>query len=887
MALVSPGINVTVTDESFYVSSGPGTVPLIIIATEQDKVDNSGTAIAQGTLAENAGKLYLVASQRELLQAFGVPKFYSVNGTSLNGYELNEYGLLAAHSYLGLANRAYILRAGVDLKQLSPLDAPPTTDPVNGTEWLDLGTSVISLYESNGSEWVAADVFVAVEYDVAGKPKNVPTKYKYAMVAGVNVNDTTKENVIYKKNSSSGWDIVSATDGSVVYASVYPAVGSSGALWFNLKTSNFKLSKFDSTLGQFVSQVTPFYANTSAAYTGFGSNLRTGSVYVEYNSKDNLTDIVNVNKVELQHSIKVFNGLDTLTVTSNPLPASGPYNLTMVIRNYDGSTKNISASGASFDSFVLSLQTALTSNGLGDITVISNSTTRVIKLERDLKDIIIQSAVLASSDVVFAPGIYSNWEALEYQASVARPQGALPNGTLWYSTEFKVDILVNDGVGNWEDHEGNLFLQSSEPTTGVVNGDIWVDTDQLDAYPVIYRRVAGAWKKVVNSDQTTPNGILFADARPTNSGALDADVPQALAYPQGMLLWNTRYSTRNVKKWTPGYTFEGNLVGDRWVSESGNDVDGSLITGNAAVKAVIVKSMQAAIQSNEDIRSENIFFNLIAAPGYVELIDEMVTLNIDRKETAFVVGDTPFTLEAKGTALQQWASNANNAASNGDKGLVTANTYTGVYYPSGLTSNLDGTNVVVPASHMALRTIAYNDQVAYQWFAPAGTQRGLVTNASSVGYVNSEGEYVPVSLSNGLRDILYTNNINPIATIPNRGPVVFGQKTRQGVSSALDRINVARLVNYVRYQADKLAQPFLFEPNDQITRNAVYSAFYNFLSELVTLRAVNDFIVVCDSSNNTNTRIDRNELWIDLYIVPVKAIEFIQIPIRIRNTGSI
>ena len=147
-----------------------------------------------------------------------------------------------------------------------------------------------------------------------------------------------------------------------------------------------------------------------------------------------------------------------------------------------------------------------------------------------------------------------------------------------------------------------------------------------------------------------------------------------------------------------------------------------------------------------------------------------------------------------------------------------------------------------------------------------------MTNASAVGYLDSSDEFVPVSLTQGQRDVLQQSNVNPIANIPNRGLVVFGQKTRQATSSALDRVNVARLVNYVRYQADQLAQPFLFEPNDTVTRGAVKDAFDAFLAELVTLRGLNDFLVVVDESNNTPARIDNNELWIDIAIQPIKSV---------------
>ena len=146
MPLVSPGVNVTVTDESFYVGAGPGTVPLIFISTAQDKLNSAGDAIASGTTEANAGKLYLMTSQRELLQTFGTPNFNNVGGSSQHGNELNEYGLLAAYSYLGNANRAFVVRGDLDLGQLQPLNEAPQGDPIDGQYWLDAEVTSYGIY---------------------------------------------------------------------------------------------------------------------------------------------------------------------------------------------------------------------------------------------------------------------------------------------------------------------------------------------------------------------------------------------------------------------------------------------------------------------------------------------------------------------------------------------------------------------------------------------------------------------------------------------------------------------------------------------------------------------------------------------------------------------
>jgi len=298
--------------------------------------------------------------------------------------------------------------------------------------------------------------------------------------------------------------------------------------------------------------------------------------------------------------------------------------------------------------------------------------------------------------------------------------------------------------------------------------------------------------------------------------------------------------------------------------------------------------MQAGMNSNEEIRNADArVFNLIASPGYPELIGEMVSLNYDRGLSAFVVGDSPARLDSSATSLSDWATNVRSAVEDNDDGVVTSDEYLAVFYPWGFSSDNFGNNVVVPPSHMMLRTMALSDQVSFPWFAPAGTRRGGISNASSVGFIDSEGEFKPVSLNDGTRDTMQGAKLNPITFITGSGLVNFGQVTRARNASALDRINVARLVAYLRRQLNLLAKPFLFEPNDKITRDEIKQAAESLLLELVGQRALYDFLVVCDETNNTPSRIDRNELYLDIAIEPVKAVEFIYIPLRLKNTGEI
>jgi hypothetical protein len=537
-----------------------------------------------------------------------------------------------------------------------------------------------------------------------------------------------------------------------------------------------------------------------------------------------------------------------------------------------------------------------------------------------------------------ATHLASNWAPLTFTASASSPSTTPANGQLWYSSIIdQVDIMVHDG-SDWRgygeiypsaDPEGPI-VSATRPTTqsdgtALVTGDIWVSTADIERYGqdiYVYDGNTLSWVIQDTADQTSPTGWLFADARWADAGSkaaastivellassyVDPDCPDPAEYPRGMRLWNLRRSGFNVKRFVTDYIninanngvnlrvnepMDGSnntvpYVANRWVSVSPNNADGSGSFGRKAQRSFVVSALKSVMDSNQSIRdTDTLTFNLIATPGYPELIQNMISLNVDRGLTAFVVGDTSMRLQPTGTALQAYGLNSDGAFDNGDTGLVSYNEYMAVFYPSGFTNDLTGNNIVVPPSHMMLRTIAVSDQRSYPWFAPAGIRRGVVDNATSVGYLQ-DGEFRSTALPQNVRDVMAAVKINPIATITGAGIINFGQYTRANAASALDRINVARLVAYLRRQLDVLARPFLFEPNDKVTRNEIRNAVQNLLLELVGQRALYDFIVVCDESNNTPARIDRSELWVDVAIEPVKAVEFIYIPVRLVNTGEI
>lgn len=312
----------------------------------------------------------------------------------------------------------------------------------------------------------------------------------------------------------------------------------------------------------------------------------------------------------------------------------------------------------------------------------------------------------------------------------------------------------------------------------------------------------------------------------------------------------------------------------------------SLGANDEARRVSIVTALQASVNSNTDIRSENFEYNLIVCPGYSEVVDELLNLCVDIKEEAFVIGDCPVDRTPDGITnpATGWAATSARQRSY----------HVAYYYPWGLASNLDGKNIVCAPSGIALRTYAYSDNVSFLWFAPAGLRRGIITGISGLGYVSGQlgypTEFIEVLLNQGQRDAMYqysaSGDLNPHVFFPGQGFVVWGQKTSAPAASAMDRVNVSRLIKYVKRQLRRRTLSFVFEPNDQLTRDNLKAAVDNFLGDLIVKRGLYDFATICDESNNTPDRIDRNEMYIDVALKPVKAAEFIYIPIRIVATGA-
>jgi phage tail sheath protein FI len=209
--------------------------------------------------------------------------------------------------------------------------------------------------------------------------------------------------------------------------------------------------------------------------------------------------------------------------------------------------------------------------------------------------------------------------------------------------------------------------------------------------------------------------------------------------------------------------------------------------------------------------------------------------------------------------------------------------YGAAYYPwVQIRDDIGGGTLYVPPSVPAIGAMAFSDKQKAVWFAPAGFNRGgLSSGAGGFPVVN-----VRSKLSSRERDDLYEASINPIASFPSEGIVIFGQKTLQTTPSALDRINVRRLMIFVKKEISNIAANLLFEQNVPETWDRFVSQVEPFLSSVRTGFGLSDFRVVLDETTTTPELVDRNIMYAKIFLKPTRAVEFIAIDFNITNTGA-
>ena len=300
------------------------------------------------------------------------------------------------------------------------------------------------------------------------------------------------------------------------------------------------------------------------------------------------------------------------------------------------------------------------------------------------------------------------------------------------------------------------------------------------------------------------------------------------------------------------------------------DIKGGAAFYNSITTATNTQGLETANYTNMInllANKDDYQFNVLVTPGLFDslntsAISTIITNTQQRGDNIFVLDPVVYGQAASGVITQASSRDTSYAAE---------------YWPwCQIQDPATGKNVWVPASTMIIGVYAYNDTVAEPWFAPAGINRG------GLGTVLR----VEQKLNQTTRDSLYTGKVNPIATFPGQGIVVYGQKTLQTKPSALDRVNVRRLLISLKSYISQVANNLVFEQNTAATRNIFLSQVNPYLSSVQQRQGLFAFKVIMDETNNTADVIDRNQLIGQIYVQPTKTAEFIYLDFIITPTGA-
>jgi hypothetical protein len=960
MALVSPGVQVTVTDESFFVPAAAPTVPLLFIASGAEKTQPDGVTPAAGTFEDNVVRT--VTSLNQSVELYGEPAFLTDdNGNQLHGDARNEYGLFALNQYLGIGNRAFVVRADVNLdddinnirdiwdskftdaatllttlvtdfiNEYNQTNGLVSTDPlfktsVTEAEFLSLASEATAeiwnfssfansednYFDDHTIPGAATSGSQAVSYGgrlvqsqqvvnfngyinapqqvvtLTGSPISVAPSGSPAGVGSPGVNYGfrviidggvgsplgTQEISVSSDDTADAPTLVAAINAQL--SGAFASVTTDGNILFTrLSTgASASISILDGTVG----------SPPNNLWAAIGATIETATV-----GGGNYTGLAD-DSTTYDFSVNFGTGASPLVQTVE-VQGQNAQTFTELVTQINGQvaggTVSINSDGDL--AFVSNLQDVSNTTAVVQGPIVGGNT--------DLFSSLTIALGAGSPNTLSAPTIDTATNGLTH------PTG-LDNDATVYAASFVVDgtprtVQVTGSAAQTfqtliNEINTDLGNTGSPLAGGVALIDIVTDTtDSNNGNLVVTSTSTGTSSTVVISDGSpslfgTTNWFVSFLTPTAGTGADASLAVYANGYDQAATgtydglegiaaLWVSNSLGTVAGEWTADEASDTILAASddyKFTVEFRSET--SLGANDAARRATIVTALQSSINSSTEARSPAFEFNLILCPGYHETVDELVALSVDVEQEAFVIGDTP--MNQTPSEVVAWAATSARVSS----------VSVAYYYPHSLASNLDGANVLGAASGTALRTYAFSDNQSELWFAPAGTRRGLVSGVTQVGYVDSAGTFVETNLNNGQRDDLYKyfTNINPIVFFPGRGIVVWGQKTSSPDASARDRVNVERLIAFVRRQLRKSLLSFVFEPNDALTRDNVKAAVDNFLGDLVVRRGLFDYATICDESNNTPDRIDRNELWVDVALQPVKAAEFIFVPIRIVATGT-
>ena len=317
---------------------------------------------------------------------------------------------------------------------------------------------------------------------------------------------------------------------------------------------------------------------------------------------------------------------------------------------------------------------------------------------------------------------------------------------------------------------------------------------------------------------------------------------------------------------------------------------GNHLVTNSSTKEnnYVFYTLDKALQAVED--PEIVPANLLLAPGMrvPALTDKIVSTAIERNDVLAIIdleGDlTPSTERSNVVPSTSERGVVSTAVSNLNARANMDSSYACAFYPAiQITDRETQKSLYIPSSIAGLGAMAQSQKAAELWFAPAGFNRGGLGNLG--GRRGPTALQARQRLDSNQRDDLYAANINPIATFPNEGLVIFGQKTLQRANTALNRINVRRLMIFLRHQISEISKGTLFEQNNSSTRSRLRNEINNVLSDVQSRFGLSGYSLVLDETNNSADDIDNNRLNITIFVKPTRAIEFIAIDFIITRSG--
>jgi hypothetical protein len=467
----------------------------------------------------------------------------------------------------------------------------------------------------------------------------------------------------------------------------------------------------------------------------------------------------------------------------------------------------------------------------------------------------ISSSVSASNQPAFALETLSKGDIMNSFTSASGTNGTLASGSI---NNLRWQILnSNTSSGTFD----LLIRQGNDTTTSPIVLETWTNLS-LDPTQANYvAAVLGDQVQNYNSTtvQITVTGSYTNRANYVRVSSVTSNTPF--------------YFDNNG---SPKSQFTSSLPLNASGSFSGGT--GNMTTGSGAkyYDAIVagVLNSQGAVGANYTnminllSNQDDYRFNVILTPGLIDSgafassVTSIITNTQNRGDNIYVVDQVPY------------GAIVNDAV----VAAATRNTsYAATYWPWLQTVDPDsGQRVWIPASTMIGGVYAYNDNVSEPWFAPAGINRGGLSTV-----IRAEQK-----LPQSSRDTLYSGKVNPIATFPGTGTVVYGQKTLQTISSALDRVNVRRLLIALKSYISQVANNLVFEQNTIATRNQFLSQVNPYLESVQQRQGLYAFRVIMDDSNNTPDVIDRNQMVGQIYLQPTKTAEFIYLDFNILPTGA-